>query len=258
MSIFAAEWLLRERLDWSKTDLIKHYNKNIPWEEILQFEEDVNQFARGLPMQQIIGHDWFYDRKFIITEDTLIPRPETEEWIDRLLKKLPNRSLKVLDIGTGTGVLAITQKLERPQDQILAIDISRKALNIAERNANNLNAEIKFIQSDLFQELDEQTFDLILSNPPYISWDERNLMDESVLTYEPREALFAENDGLAIYEKIATNISKYVKKGSYIALEVGYKQAETVSNLFKQSLPNGKIEIWTDFNNLNRLVFITV
>lgn len=256
-SAFAAEWLMRERLAWTKTDLIKNFRKSMPEEEKLQFEADMNQFLQGKPMQQIIGHDWFLDRKFLVTKDTLIPRPETEEWLDRLLNILPKRSLKVLDMGTGTGVLAISQKLERPQDEITAVDISAEALSVAKENGARLHADINWVQSDLFQQLTGQTFDLIISNPPYISYEEVDLMDESVLSYEPATALFAKNDGLAIYEELAANISHYLKDDYIIALEIGYAQGDAVSNLFKQALPHAHIEVWTDFNELSRVVLIT-
>lgn len=255
-SAFAAEWLMRERLSWTKTDLIKNYQKKISTTEKEQFKKDLEEFLAGKPMQQIIGHDWFFNRKFKLTKDTLIPRPETEEWMDRLLKRLPKRPLKVLDIGTGTGVLAITQKLERPDDQLTAIDISGKALKVAKENAKRLGADIQFIESDLFEEIKEESYDLILSNPPYIAYSETDLMDASVLKHEPKEALFAEKDGLAIYESIAEEIKKHLNSPYYIALEIGYAQAKAVSKIFKEALGDVKIEIWKDFNDLDRLVFI--
>ncbi|MDN6161243.1 MAG: peptide chain release factor N(5)-glutamine methyltransferase [Atopostipes sp.] len=255
-SAFAAEWLMRERLDWTKTDLIKNYHEKMPKEEKEQFKKDLQQFTEGQPMQQIIGHDWFLDRKFILTADTLIPRPETEEWMDRLLKRLPDRPLKVLDIGTGTGVLAISQKLERPEDEVTAIDISSEAIKVAKKNADNLGARINFIESDLFEELTDHSFDLILSNPPYISRDELDLMDDSVLEHEPKEALFAGNNGLAIYEAIAQQLAGYLEEDYIIALEIGYAQGKAVTELFQEKFPKAKIELWKDFNHLDRLVFI--
>ncbi|MDN6195000.1 MAG: peptide chain release factor N(5)-glutamine methyltransferase [Atopostipes suicloacalis] len=255
-STFAAEWLMRERLSWTKTDLIKNYQKKMSEDEREQFQRDLKELLQGKPMQQIIGHDWFYGRKFTLTKDTLIPRPETEEWLDQLLKRLPNRPLKVLDIGTGSGVLAITQKLERPEDNLTAIDISENAIKIAEKNAERLGADIQFIKSNLFEEITDQSYDLILSNPPYIAYNEKNLMDESVLNYEPKEALFAENEGLAIYEAIAASVSKYLNSPYYLALEIGYAQGTAVSKIFKEALAEANVEIWTDLNALDRLVFI--
>jgi len=255
-SAFAAEWLMRERLDWSKTDLVKHHREVMPEEQRNQFEKDVEKFVKDMPMQQIIGHDWFFDRKFKVTPDTLIPRPETEEWLDTVIKTLPDKPLNVLDIGTGTGILGITTKLERPNDSVTATDISEKALVVAKENAENLGAKITFKQGNLFEPVARETFDVILSNPPYISYEELNVMDSSVINYEPKIALFAEDDGLAIYREIAQSISKYIDAKGYIFLEIGYRQGEKVSAIFQQALPEAKIEIWKDFNDLDRLVAI--
>lgn len=257
LPIYAAEWMLQERLSWSKTELVQHYREHMPAEQVRIFEKDMNQFYKGKPMQQIIGHDWFYGRKFKLNEHTLIPRPETEEWLDRVLKQLPNRPLKVLDIGTGTGVIAITHKLERPADEVIAIDISEEALKIAEENAEKLQAEVHFMKSDLFEALEDETFDIILSNPPYISKNEIELMDDSVLKHEPKQALFAENDGLAIYEKIALNIADYLNDSYIIFLEIGFAQGETVKEIFQNALPEAELGIWKDFSDLDRVVTIS-
>ncbi len=257
LPVFAAEWMLQERLGWSKTDLVQHYREIMPRGQVEIFEQDINQFYEGKPMQQIIGHDWFYGRKFILNEHTLIPRPETEEWLDRVFKELPERPLKVLDIGTGTGVLAITHKLERPADEVVAVDISVEALKIARKNAERLGADVSFIESDLFEALTGATFDVILSNPPYISQKEIELMDKSVLEYEPKQALFAENDGLAIYEELAVDISNYLNDVYFVFLEIGFAQGEKVKNLFQEALPAAEVDIWTDFSDLDRVVTIS-
>jgi len=255
-SSFVAEWLMRERLDWSKTDLIMHYNDEMPSEQREQFEKDFKRFLKGEPMQHIIGHDWFYHRKFKITPDTLIPRPETEAWLDRVLKLLPDESLKVLDLGTGSGVLGITQKLERPQDDVTATDISEAALTVAKENAHALGAEMTFKQGDLFEPLTQTEFDLILCNPPYISENETDVMDQSVLDYEPKEALFARDSGLAFYQKMAPQLADYVKPKARVFLEIGYTQGEAVSQLFKQFFPKADVDHWQDFNGNDRVVAI--
>lgn len=257
LSVYAAEWMMQERLSWSKTELVQHYREVIPAEQVRLFEEDINQFYQGKPMQQIIGHDWFYGRKFILNEHTLIPRPETEEWLDRVFKELPDRPLKILDIGTGTGVLAITHKLERPADEVTALDISSEALKIAKENAKRLGAEVQFIKSDLFAKVVDETFDVILSNPPYISKDEIALMDDSVLQHEPKQALFAENDGLAIYERLALDLADYLNDSYFVFLEIGFAQGEKVKQIFEEALPGAEVEIWKDFSDLDRVVTIS-
>lgn len=255
-SSFAAEWLLRERLGWTKTELITHYHQPMPSAEIKQFETDINQFHEGRPMQQIVGHEWFYGRKFRVTEHTLIPRPETEEWLDRVLKVLPDRPLKVLDIGTGTGVIALTVKLERPLDTVTATDISVEALEVAQKNAELLSADVRFLKGSVFEPVAGEVFDVIISNPPYISHEEISLMDESVLKYEPKSALFAENEGLAIYEEIAKNVSAYLVAPGYAFFEIGFAQGEKVADLFEKALPKAKVEIWQDMNGLDRVIAV--
>ena len=255
-SSFVAEWLMQERLDWTKTDLILNYNHKMPHDEIEQFETDFKEFLKGKPMQQIIGHEWYYNRKFKVTKETLIPRPETEEWQNRVLSFLQHEELNVLDIGTGTGVLAITHKLERPQDKVMATDISPEALEVAKENAEKLDANITFKLGNLLEAVNGEQFDLILCNPPYISQNEVDVMDQSVLEYEPKGALFAENEGLAIYQEIAQSIASYLKPKACVFFEIGYKQGKAVKNLFQEALPNAQIEVWQDFNHLDRVVAV--
>lgn len=255
-SSFVAEWLMRERLDWSKTELVMQYRNVMPVSELKQFERDFEEFLKGLPMQQIIGHEWFYNRKFKVTEDTLIPRPETEEWLEQVLTDLPQEPLTVVDIGTGTGIIGLTVKLERPADDVTITDISKEALDVAKENAQVLGAEVTAELGDLFDPLVGKKFDAIISNPPYISEAEINVMDQSVLDYEPKSALFADEDGLAIYKRMAESIEKYLKPNGRIYLEIGYRQGDSVSRLFKNAFPDAKVTIWQDFNQLDRVVAV--
>ncbi|WP_232226935.1 peptide chain release factor N(5)-glutamine methyltransferase [Marinilactibacillus sp. 15R] len=253
---FAAEWLLRERNDLSKTQLIRRYSEPMSKAVKEMFLSDVQSFIEGLPLQYIIGHEWFYDRKFNVSSNTLIPRPETEEWFDRYIKKLPNQPFKVLDIGTGSGVLAISHKLERQDDQVVAVDISSDALEIAEDNAATLGADVEFYKSDLTQAVKDQSFDLIISNPPYISINEKSVMDQSVLDHEPSIALFAREDGLEIYRRLAEELPLLLKPKGKIILEIGYLQGESVYNLFEKAFPEAEIDIWQDMAGQDRVVFV--
>ena len=255
-SVFAAEWLMRERLNWTKTDLVRNFREEMPADQVKQFNQDVKKFNDGMPMQHIVGHEWFYTRQFKVTNDTLIPRPETEEWLDRVLKMLPEKPLNVLDIGTGTGVLAITEKKERPEDFVTATDLSKEALQVASQNAKDLQADVTFKQGDLFAPVENETFDVILSNPPYIGLDELNVMDQSVIDYEPKLALFAEDDGYHIYNRLAQSIANHLNPEAQIFLEIGYTQGKRVAETFKKALPQARVEIWQDFNGLDRVVAI--
>lgn len=251
----AAEILLRDRLNWSKTDIMMHLNDEIPSDTKHQLLQDVSNHGSGIPVQQILGYGWFYDRKFKVTKDTLIPRPETEEIVDIFLNEITaEQKLSVLDIGTGTGIIGITIKKERPLFDVTATDLSAKALKIAQENAAELNAEVRFLEGDLTAPVKAETFDVIISNPPYISNDEVGYMDESVLHYEPHLALFAENNGLAIYQRLAKEIPAILNPGGEIFLEIGFKQGKTVQEIFQQAFPTAKVTIEKDMSGNDRLI----
>ncbi|MCC5895919.1 MAG: peptide chain release factor N(5)-glutamine methyltransferase [Alkalibacterium sp.] len=252
-----SEWVMKELFDWNTTQLVTMRNHPIKKDQKDRYVSAIEACSTGMPPQHVIGHEWFYDRKFKVTSDTLIPRPETEEWFDRYLKMLPDRSLSVLDIGTGSGVLAISHKLERPQDEVTAVDISSAALKIAEENAGSLEAEVIFMISDLTEEID-QSFDLVISNPPYISQDEKEVMDASVLLHEPHLALFAEDNGLYFYKELAKQLPRVMKPSSLIIMEYGYQQGKKVKALFQNAFPESDVEIWKDMSGHNRAIYVTL
>lgn len=252
----AAEFLLRGRLNWSKTDFILHLENQIPVEIKRQLSEDVKQHSKGIPIQYILGYEWFYDYRFKVTKDTLIPRPETEEIVDKFLKHAPSRSLTVLDIGTGTGAIAITIKKERPQDEVTGIDLSNAALTVSKENAAHLQADVRFLAGDLTAPVKAEQFDVVISNPPYIGENEKIDMDESVLKYEPQMALFAENNGLAIYQRLAEEIPAILKPDGQIFLEIGFRQGEAVKGIFQAAFPNAKVEVEKDMSGHDRLITV--
>jgi len=254
--IGAARWLMKERFDLTPTDLILNRNSTILEEQKKQYKQDIEQFNEGYPPQYIIGHEWFYGRKFKVNESTLIPRPETEEWFDRYIKSLCDMPLTVVDIGTGAGVLAISHKLERPQDIVFATDISKDALDIAKENARNLNAEVEFLQGDLAEPFEGKKFDLILSNPPYIGSNEWDEMDESVRTHEPKRALFAKDHGYEIYKRFAEQIPEFLTSEGAFIVEIGYNQGERVKTIFADNFENAHIEIWKDMSGMDRVVSV--
>lgn len=251
----SAEWLLKEQLDWSTTDLLTSRKSDMPQNIRKSYIEGILQASRGIPVQHIIGHEWFFERQFKVTPDTLIPRPETEEWFHRYLSRLPDKPLTVLDIGTGSGVLAISHKLERPQDQVIAVDISLKALEVAKKNAARLNAEVTFMVSDLAQSVSEKV-DVVISNPPYISAEEINVMDASVIDYEPHLALFAKEGGLAIYKRLARELPSVLKAESWVILEYGYRQKDQVESIFAEAFPSAQIEMWQDMSANDRALYL--
>jgi release factor glutamine methyltransferase len=252
----AAKWLLRERLDWSTTDLVRFGRSDMPNSEKEQFKKDIKKYLKGYPVQHIVGHEWFYHRKFKVTSDTLVPRPETEEWLHRVLTTLPDELYTVVDIGTGSGILGITYKLERKNDRVIATDISKAALKIAEQNAKLHEADIAFRLGDLTEPIKNEKVDIVLCNPPYIGVEEKNVMDESVIEHEPESALFAENNGLALYQRLAKELPMIMKDKGQIFLEIGYLQGEAVTQLFQQAFPHALVEVWKDYASLDRVVHI--
>lgn len=253
----AAEMLLRERQKWSKTNFILQLDQLVNPMIKKQWIDDIKQHSTGVPIQYIIGYEWFFDNPFKVTSDTLIPRPETEEIVDKFLKEAPKKALKVLDIGTGTGVIAITIKKERPQDNVTAIDLSSQALEVAKENGEKLQANVRFLLGDLTEPVKEEQFDVVISNPPYIGLDEKKYMDDSVLKYEPELALFADNNGLAVYQRLAKELPMVLKPGGQIFLEIGFKQGPAVKVLFQEAFPTAMVTIEKDMSGQNRLLKVT-
>ncbi|WP_062532202.1 peptide chain release factor N(5)-glutamine methyltransferase [Jeotgalibaca dankookensis] len=257
---YVAERLLLDRLDWNKTDFIKHLNQEMSEDIFLQYLDDLNQFIEGKPVQYIVGKEWFYGLPLKVNSDTLIPRSETEELVQialtHLNKKVGTQPLKTLDIGTGSGAIAITMKHERNQDSVTATDISEKALRVAEENARNHQLDIRFLQGDLLEPVSLETFDCIISNPPYISYSETELMDESVLEYEPHSALFAGNEGMSLYERLAYSLPFSLKTDGCLFMEIGFQQGEKLLELYKKAFPDKEVLIQQDINGLDRMLIV--
>lgn len=249
-------WLLL--FDWTLTDYIMQLRQPISQEQSSIFKATLDRIINHEPIQYIIGYAEFMDERFKVTQDTLIPREDTAGLVELANTYLEsNTSAKVLDIGTGTGIIPIIIAKNFPEARIFACDISQAALDVARTNADSHRVSIDLIESDLFSNLDPMMkFDLIVSNPPYISEEEIDDMDESVKRFEPSSALFAENQGLAIYQRIAKECQRFIHDKTLILLEVGFRQADAVSTLFRKEYPNALITITQDLNLHNRYVSI--
>lgn len=218
-------------------------------------EQGLKLLENGEPVQYIIGNVDFYGYKFEIDKRVLIPRFETEELIEKTinyLKSFPD-NVKIIDLGTGSGCIAITLKKLLPQASITAVDISEQALEVARVNASNLKADITFIKSDMLDGVDG-TFDVIISNPPYIAYDEEIM--KIVKNNEPKQALYAANEGLYYYEQILKNCSKYLQNKFLIAFEIGQTQGEKIKSLAYKYLDNITVDIVKDIQGLDRFIFI--
>lgn len=259
----AARLLLQHVLKKSHTELLVSMHDEISEDESRTFWKMVESHAKGMPIQYIIGEEEFYGRMFQVNESVLIPRPETEELILESTKRIKRifgaqPTIQLADIGTGSGAIAITMKKEIPTLQVTATDISSNALEVAKNNAKLLNAEILFEEGDLTEPIEQQKWQVVLSNPPYIAYDEATEMSEVVLEHEPHTALFAEEDGLALYKRLAKNLPNLMTKPSFIGVEIGYAQGPAVAALFKESFPQAKIEVVKDMNGKNRMVFCEI
>lgn len=207
------------------------------------------------PVQYILGYAYFYGLKLNVNNNVLIPRPETEMVVEKAINKIKENNYKtVLDIGTGSGAIAIAIK-NNSNCHVTASDISDKALDVAKTNAMNLKLDIDFVNSDIFSNITGK-FDLIVSNPPYIGYDETDDVSEIVYNNEPHLALFSEDNGLYYYKKIINNLDKFLNKNGTCIFEVGYNQGSKLQKYLKDNYPNYQIEVLKDYNNLERVVII--
>lgn len=213
------------------------------------------QLAAHRPAQYIIGSADFYGMELAVDERVLIPRPETEELVDLILQENSRADLSVLDIGTGSGAIALALAKNRPDWQVTASDISPDALQVSQKNAEQQNIPLFFKNSDCFEKI-SQKYDIIVSNPPYISRSDEDEVGLNVLHSEPHLALFAAEDGLAIYRRIAEGARAHLLDGGKIYLEIGYKQGQTVPDLFHEHFPEKRVRVLKDQFGQDRMVVV--
>ena len=237
----------------SFTDFVFALQQEVTEGEKQFVEEIYQQLAAHKPAQYIIGHVDFFGMQLKVDERVLIPRPETEELVELILTENPEENLKILDIGTGSGAIALGLAKNKPGWSVTAADISQEALELASENARNQNLNIFFKKSDCFAEISEK-YDIIVSNPPYISREDESDVGLNVLHSEPHLALFADEDGLAIYRRIAEDAKDYLTDGGKIYLEIGYKQGQSVPALFRKHLPEKRVRTLKDQFGQDRMV----
>ena len=243
--------------DWNYTQLILNLNMPLNDEQAMRFNEVLKRLAQHEPIQYILGKADFVGETYYVTPDTLIPREDTYGLIEMgcaFFKEHPQA--KVLDIGTGSGIIAIELAKQLAPNQVTAVDISPAALAVAQKNGQHHQVQVEWLESDLMSTLKGRQFDLIVSNPPYIAEDELALMDESVKRFEPATALFAEQQGLAIYQRLAESLPSFLSINGQILLEIGFKQASAVQAIFRKSFPNAIISVHQDLNGLDRYIKI--
>ena len=248
-------FVYRSLKNLSFTDFVFALQQEVTEEEKQFVEEIFKKLAEHIPAQYIIGHAEFFGMQLKVDERVLIPRPETEELVELILSENPEKNLKVLDIGTGSGAIALALAKSRPDWTIKASDISQDALDLAKENAEIQNLNIFLKKSDCFSEISSK-YDIIVSNPPYISRRDESEVGLNVLHSEPHLALFADEDGLAIYRRIAEESKDYLNDGGKIYLEIGYKQGQSVPALFKENFLEKRVRTLKDQFGQDRMVVI--
>ncbi|MBN1271297.1 MAG: peptide chain release factor N(5)-glutamine methyltransferase [Candidatus Aminicenantes bacterium] len=252
-----AHILLTASTHLSEAELFAHPEKKISTGQAIRFRHMLNQRRKNKPLAYIIGRSEFWSLSFQVNKNVLIPRPETECLVEKALSVLPENPGILADIGTGCGNLAVVLALERPQAVIYATDISMKALRTAKQNARCLGAEhIKFQKGRLFEPLDRLhpkiLFDLIISNPPYVSYSDWHNLPDEVRNHEPRSALLAGTSGTEILEKLIKGCPLYLKKGGRVLFEIGYGQEKKIQALFGKEWNN--VSIHPDYKGIPRIV----
>ena len=256
-----AEIVFSHVLNIDRMMLFTKYRDDIEDEKIEKIRYFIQKIGREkFPVQYLLNEQEFYKRKFYVDKGVLIPRQDTEilveKMIDILKTKISKNQVhpKILDIGVGSGIIGITAALEVESSYVLGVDISEKALETAQKNKEILKvSNIKFLKSDLFENVEFKQFDMIVSNPPYISLNEVGIMSDDTLLHEPSEALFAENDGLYFYYEICQKASDYLADFGYLLFEIGYKQGKNVAKIMASS-GFKNIEVVKDLAGLDRVV----
>lgn len=253
-----ADILLQYHLGYTRNEFYMNMRENVNPQVVDAFKQDVEEHIKtGVPVQHLLGYEYFYGEKFIVNEQTLIPRPETEELVDLIMNTYPKDSeLTFVDLGTGSGIIAITLGRHFKNAQIHASDISKEALTVAKKNAELHDVDIQFYEGDFLEPIIELGLkvDVIISNPPYIDYADLTSLSDTVKDFDPYQALFADNQGLAAYETIMKQTLELTELPFALYFEIGYEQAEVLSRMFNKNLPEYKVEVRKDMNKKDRIL----
>ena len=252
-----AKMLLSSYLDVNPLELLTILDKEVDSDIEKLYKSSLEALKENKPIQYVIGNVNFYGLKFIVNKNVLIPRFETEELVEQVVeyaKNLNKDKIKILDLGCGSGAIGLTLKSILKDSEVTLIDISKEALEVAKLNANNLNLDVKFIESDWFSNVGLDKYDIIVSNPPYIRTDEE--IEEIVRDNEPSLALYGGVDGLDCYRKILANIKPYLNDKFLIAFEIGESQKEEIYDIVNKYLYDVEITCKKDLYGRNRMIFV--
>lgn len=247
------EWLLADVLNIKRLELYLQFDRPLTSEELSRLRALVKRRAAHEPLQYITGSTSFYNAEINVRPGVLIPRPETEEMVEMILKESGANNLRVLDIGTGSGCIPIAIKMERPHWEVYGCDISPQALQIAKENAIRNDVDVAFVEGNLLDEktMPKQTWDIIVSNPPYIGYEERDELERQVSEFEPEIALFTDNR-TGIYSSIISYAQSHLNKSGSLYLELHYQHMIEDENLLNPNIWD--FEIRLDSANKRRVV----
>jgi release factor glutamine methyltransferase len=227
-------FVIQEMLGISNADILSGKSIRIADENEERLKEVMARLQHNEPVQYVLGVAYFFGRRFHVDHSVLIPRPETEELVELIINYSKNiMHCAILDIGTGSGCISVTLAIELPSAKLFATDVSEKALEIAKRNAETLAAQVTFLKHDILHEKLTGTFDVVVSNPPYISWSEKKSIADNVVNFEPHLALFVnDDDPLIFYKEIARKSHDVLKEGGLLAVEINERFGAAVAQIF--------------------------
>ena len=252
-----AKMLLSSYLDVNPLELLTILDKEVDSDIEKLYKSSLEALKENKPIQYVIGNVNFYGFKFIVNKNVLIPRFETEELVEQVVEYARNFNkdkIKILDLGCGSGAIGLTLKSILKDSEVTLTDISKEALEVARLNANNLNLDVTFIESDWFSNIKLEKYDIIVSNPPYIRTNEE--IEEIVRDNEPSLALYGGIDGLDCYRKILANIKPYLNDKFLIAFEIGESQKEEIYDIVNKYLKDVEITCKKDLYGRNRMIFV--
>jgi release factor glutamine methyltransferase len=257
------EIVLQTLLDVGRLDIYLYGPQLLDETTVRRFHEIIDKRATRHPLQYILGEAYFYGRKFLVDRDVMVPTPETEILCELAISYVNNEGLEypeILDVGVGSGVIAVTVACELPESSITAVDISRPALTVARKNAamHEVESRIRILKSDLFSAIPEnETFDLILCNPPYISEREYEKLPREVLA-DPKISLISGVEGLDFIRRLIEEAPDYLKRSGRLMFEIGFDQSEKVKEISEKDTRYRSFSLMQDLNNIDRVVVLSV
>ncbi|OYT15902.1 MAG: protein-(glutamine-N5) methyltransferase, release factor-specific [Bacteroidetes bacterium 4572_77] len=247
------ELLICNFLSLSRIELYMNHDKPLSKDELAKLKEAINRLVKHEPIQYILGETVFYDYTIKVNNAVLIPRPETEILVEESIKEIANvdKPIDILDIGTGSGCIAISISKAYPDMSIYGVDISNDAIAMAKENTKLNDTSVLYKRLDILTEIPNKRFSAIISNPPYINLTDYKELDENVKEYEPSFALTDRSDGLIFYKRFAEIFPQIIQEGGFFAIEIGFGQSEEICDLFSS---NFSLRIIKDFAKIDRVI----